>query len=760
MSISSGRGSTVHGQRPAERPSVQTAQLFQYIYWVSYLVFGFAFFEAIVFVLSGEAAQGLTSLVLLSYGGLLVCARTLTLKGKLKIAVPVLCFGHLAATLLAVPIRPDLAPALILTPFLAVAVALTYTGDRVLRVLSVFAWLVAVAAAYGNMGPTDHGPWPWYGNAFSIIGFGTTAAAVLLFLWQFRKRLVGALGEARAAEERYALAERGTNDGLWDWNLLDDSFYLSPRWKEMVGCAEHQVGSSPEEWFGRIHPNDRANFEAEISASIAGTEDSFEGEHRMLHEDGGYRWVLNRGLIVRDKGGRALRMVGAQTEITGRKQIEEQLLYQATHDALTGLPNRASLEARLSTAIQRSARDDGYLFSVLFLDLDRFKNVNDSLGHRVGDLLLIATAKRLKGCVRPSDTISRLGGDEFVILFEDLDDTGKATRLAREIQQEIAKPFDLDGHELFTTASIGIVHQPHEYDRPEDLLRDADIAMYKAKDLGRARHEIFEVDMHSKIVSRLNLETDLRRAVEKEEFLVHYQPIISLGTGRIVAFEALVRWQHPERGMVSPAEFIPLAEETGLIVPIGFQVLREACLQMSTWQFRFPDHLPLTVDVNLSAVQLSRPDLLNRLSDILQRTGIDGRSLRLEITESTIARDEDLAIKTLSSIRELNVHTHIDDFGTGYSSLGNLHRFSVQGLKIDRSFVSRMEDTGDDTEIVQTITTLAHNLGMDVVAEGVETAAQLARLRVMGCDYAQGYFFSKPVDGTVAGELLSAQPHW
>lgn len=753
------QGNTLRGQRAGEESSPQTAQFLQYVNWVSYLVFGFALFEAVVFALSGGLAQGITSIVLLGYGALLVTARTLTLRGRAGFAVPVLCFGHLIASLAVVPFRPELTPALVVTPFLAVAVALTYTSDRVLRTLSVVAWAVAVVAAYRNVGAIGSGPWPWYENVFSIVSFGVTAAAILIFLWRFRKRLVGTLEKVRVAEERYVLAERGTNDGLWDWDLLDNSFYLSPRWKQMIGCAEHQVGSSPEEWFGRIHPEDRTNFETRIKVSLSGTEDAFEGEHRILHKDGNYRWVLNRGLIVRNKVGKAVRMVGAQTEITNRKRIEEQLLYQATHDALTGLPNRASLKERLFGVIERATSGGSCLFSVLFLDLDRFKNVNDSLGHTVGDLLLIATAKRLEKCVGPRDTLSRLGGDEFVILFEDLDDTREVTQLAHKIQREIAKPFDLDGHELFMTASIGIVHQPRGYDQPDDLIRDADIAMYRAKDLGRARHEVFQVDMHSKIVSRLNLETDLRRAVEKKEFLVHYQPIVSLGTGRIVAFEALVRWQHPERGMVSPAKFIPLAEETGLIVPIGDQVLREACWQMSTWQFRFPQHLPLTVDVNLSGVQLTQPDLLEQLCEILCETELDGK-LRLEITESTIARDEELATRTLSQMRKLNVNTHIDDFGTGYSSLGNLHRFPVQGLKIDRSFVSRMGDTGDDTEIVQTITTLAHNLGMDVVAEGVETAAQLARLRRMGCDYAQGYFFSKPVDGAAAGELLASQPCW
>ena len=749
----------MHEHRSVGRSSAQTDQLLHYTYWVSYLIFGFALFEAIVYTISGERQQGMTSLVLLFYGTLLVIARILTLRGKFAVAVPILCFGHLAAALLAIPIRPDLTPALILTPFLAVTVALTYTGNRVLRAMMVFAWSVALVAAYANVGLANYGPWPWYASVFGIAGFGTTAAIMLLFMWQFRKRLVDALSEAQAAEERYALAERGTNDGLWDWNLSDDNFYFSPRWKEMVGCREGDIGDSPEEWFGRIHPEERESFKARLTASLGGTGDSFEYEHRILHADGDHRWVLNRGLIVRDKNSRALRMVGAQTDITRRKHVEEQLVTQAQHDALTGLPNRFLLQEHLTRALERAACDERYLFSVLFLDLDRFKNVNDSLGHAVGDLLLIAISERLRRCVRSADTISRLGGDEFAILLDGVENAEEAKWLAHDIQQEISRPFLLDGHDLFSTASIGIVHNPGGYSRPEDLIRDADIAMYRAKDLGRARHEVFEVDMHSKIVSRLHLETDLRRAVEKEEFLVYYQPIISLDTGRIVAFEALVRWQHPERGMVSPGDFIPLAEETGLIVPIGFQVMREACFQMSDWEFRFPDHLPLTVDVNLSGVQLTRPDLLDRLSDILRETGLDGK-LRLEITESTIAQDEERAIRTLSQMRSLNVQTHIDDFGTGYSSLGTLHRFPLQGLKIDRSFVSEMGDSGDDLEIVQTITTLAHTLGMDVVAEGVETPSQLAKLRAMGCDYAQGYFFSRPVDATAAGALIEADPRW
>lgn len=735
-------------------------QLLQFIAWTLPLVLAFALFEILFFAVSRELATVATGAVLLAYTGALVAARYLTLRGDAGHAVLTICVGYLTATLLIIPLQPDMTMALAVTPFLAVRVALPHTSDGTLRLLIVLAWLVGVAAvAYGNVAASSPGSY-WYDDAVSLAAFGATAAVALLLLWQFRSRLVSTLTQVREAEQRYALAECGTNDGLWDWDLLTNSVYLSPRWKEMLGRAEHQVGSGLEEWFGRIHADDRANFEAEIRESLGGTGDSLESEYRILHKDGSYLWVLNRGLILRDKGGKVVRVVGAQTDITRRKYIEGQLLYQATHDALTSLPNRASLEGRLSVCIERARHDKGYLFSVLFLDLDRFKNVNDSLGHTIGDHLLVATAKRLKGCVRPTDTVSRLGGDEFAILLDGLNDTEEATWLAQKVQGRIARPFELDGHELFMTASIGIVNHPGGYDQPEDFIRDADIAMYRAKDMGRARHEVFEVDMHSKIVSRLSLETDLRRAVEKEEFLVHYQPIISLSTGSIVAFEALVRWRHPERGMVSPADFIPLMEETGLIVPIGLQVLRKSCLQMRAWQSRFPDHVPLTVDVNLSGVQLTQTDLINQLADTLHDTKLDGSRLRLEITESALARDEESAIKTLSQVRGLGVHTHIDDFGTGYSSLGTLHSFPLQALKIDRSFVNRMRDVGDDTEIVQTITSLAHNLGLDVVAEGVETPAQLARLRSMGCDYAQGYFFSRPLCGKDAGELIASSPRW
>ena len=440
------------------------------------------------------------------------------------------------------------------------------------------------------------------------------------------------------------------------------------------------------------------------------------------------------------------------------RAAEKRLQYEATYDMLTGLPNRTFFMKRLGSAIERARKDAGYTFAVLFLDLDRFKNVNDSLGHSIGDQLLKKVAGRLQAHIHPTGSVARLGGDEFAILLENIAGSGTAVEAAERLQEVLQAPLRLYGHELFTTASIGIVVEPRGYDDPDELLRDADTAMYRAKEGGKAHHVLFDVAMRVRAVSLLRLETDLRRAVEQGEFLVYYQPVVWLASGRVVGFEALVRWQHPERGLVLPSEFIPLAEETGLIIPISLFVLREACQQLVLWRSRFPDHRPLTISVNLSAVQLAQPDLVDRITEILEETGLDGRDLCLEITESAIMRDEAAAAATFSRLKDLGVRIHVDDFGTGYSSLAALHRYPVDALKIDRSFVSSMETSGEKAEIVHTIATLAHQLGMKVIAEGVENTEQLERLREMGCDRGQGYLFSKPALGEVAEAILSAKP--
>ncbi len=436
---------------------------------------------------------------------------------------------------------------------------------------------------------------------------------------------------------------------------------------------------------------------------------------------------------------------------------EQHLQYEVTHDMLTGLPNRALLIDRLGRAMKRAQKDPSYMFAVLFLDLDRFKNVNDSLGHDVGDLLLEEVGRRLQTCIHPTDTVARLGGDEFVMLLEDIADPENAVEIAERVQDELRVPSKLYGYELFTTASIGIISSLTSYDSPEELLRDADTAMYRAKEGGKARHAVFDDAMRVQAVSLLQLETDLRRAVEQDEFVVYYEPVICLASGRVVGFEALVRWQHPQRGLVLPSEFISLAEETGVIVPIGFFVLREACRQAVLCRSRVPDHKPLTMSVNLSAIQLAHPDLVGRIAEILEKNGLEGPNLSLEITESAMMADEVAATTTLSRLKDLGMRLHVDDFGTGHSSLEALHRYPVDALKIDRSFVSRTEVNEEQAKIVQAIVTLAHQLGMGVIAEGVETAEQLKRLREMGCDRGQGYWFSRPLTREAAEAVLVAE---
>jgi diguanylate cyclase (GGDEF)-like protein len=445
-----------------------------------------------------------------------------------------------------------------------------------------------------------------------------------------------------------------------------------------------------------------------------------------------------------------------QIELMERKRAEERLIYSALHDPLTNLPNRALFMDRLQHALERTKRHKDYKFAVLYLDLDRFKVVNDSLGHGIGDLLLIESSRRLQGCLREEDTVARLGGDEFVILLEDIQGPLEVTRIASRVQASLATPCDLESHKVFISVSMGIVLNAAGYERPEDFLRDADIAMYRAKGHGRGRHEMFDTAMLAHAQTRLQLEIDLRKALERKEFIIHYQPIVELKTRRIVGFEALLRWQHPTRGLVMPSEFIPLAEETGLIVPVGHWVLNEACSQMRAWQVEFPTEPPLTISVNLSARQCSQMDLVQKVAAVLQKTGLAASHLKLELTESMIVEDAASTAATLSELRTLGVQVQIDDFGTGYSSLGYLQRLPIDTLKIDRTFVGRIGNNGSGTEIVQTILALAHDLKMKVVAEGIETDEQLSKLKSMECEYGQGFLFTEPVDSQAAALLLKS----
>ncbi len=446
--------------------------------------------------------------------------------------------------------------------------------------------------------------------------------------------------------------------------------------------------------------------------------------------------------------------------------VASRLLDAALHDELTGLPNRALFVNQLQWALNHRVpllqpKSEPGGLAVLLLGLDSFKTINDSLGHRLADDLLITMSKRLQSCLHPRDRLARVGGDEFAILLRNLRDTDEVAHLADRLQKQVKQPFSLEGQEIVTTASVGIVLNKFDSrDQPEDILRDAYTAMNQAKAAGKARYQVFMSGMRAQVMSRLQLETDLRRAIDRQEFQLHYQPVVTLGTGKIAGFEALLRWNHPQRGFVHPVEFIPVAEETDLIIPIGQWVIAEACRQLKLWQTKFPQTSPLVISVNLSSKQFAQIDLVEQIEQTLQETGVDGCNLKLEITESIAMTDVEATIALLMRLKALNLQLSIDDFGTGYSSLSYLHRFPTDTIKVDRSFVSRMGDESEDAHIVKTIIMLGHNLGMVLVAEGVETAEQLARLRSLQCEYGQGYFFSRPVASDVAEELLRSDPRW
>ena len=509
----------------------------------------------------------------------------------------------------------------------------------------------------------------------------------------------------------------------------------------MIGLTQAEIGSRPSDWVSRVHPDDRKRVLRTISEHFKGGGRNLELEYRLQHRSGSFSWMLMRGVSVRNEAGEVVRLAGSQTDVTARRHAEEQQRHDALHDALTGLANRALFMDRLGQALARMRGRRGRDFSVLVIDLDRFKVVNDSLGHVAGDELLVAVGHRLLRCVRPEDTVARLGGDEFTVLVEDVPDAGEAARVAGRIQRELSLPLLLAGHEVVSTPSIGIVHGRPDYASGEEILRDADLAMYRAKSRGRAGHAEFDPAMHKSAVALLKLENDLRRAVERHEFVLHYQPVVSLASGALAGFEALVHWQHPQRGLLRPLEFVPLAEETGLVVPLGEWVLREACRQTQAWaqRFAFP---ALTVGVNLSARQFLSPGIVETVARALAETGLPPRSLRLELTESMLMENAPRAAQVLADLRGQGVSLDLDDFGTGYSSLAYLHNFRLDTLKIDRSFVSR----GDDGwEIVEAIVNLARGLRLTLIAEGVENQLQRARLCALGCEYGQGYLFGKPL---------------
>ncbi len=575
---------------------------------------------------------------------------------------------------------------------------------------------------------------------------GTITSALLERSIRYAINHTRTLVALQEREEQYDLVAQACNDGLWDWNVQTHEVYYSPRWAAIIGHGEQALGRSIEEWFDRIHPEDNERFRADLREHCQRETTAFECQYRIQHQDQTYRWVSSRGMAVFGPQGQVLRIAGSQTDLTH---------HIALYDYLTGLPSRALFLDQLQRTLKRTQRQRNYLFAILFLDCDRFKLINDSLGHAIGDRLLVEVAKRLTAALRPGDVIARLGGDEFAILLENIPELSLAEQVASRLNRELEQAFELEGHTVYISASIGIALNSDPSQQPEDLLRDADNAMYRAKALGKSRYVVFEDTMRDRVQALLKLETDLRAAITNKEFQLYYQPIVSLATQDIASLEALIRWHHPERGLIPPNDFIPIAEETGLILNIGEWVLQEACRQLWDWQQTRPDLPPLSISVNLSRKQFSQPGLGQQIQSTLSEAGIHARQLKLEITETTIMENETMASELVNQLRALGLQLQIDDFGTGYSSLSFLHSFPLDTLKIDRSFIEGLVSDSEKSEIVRTMITLAHNLGMTAIAEGVETQEQLRWLQTHHCDCVQGYFLSKPLPANQIETLLA-----
>jgi diguanylate cyclase (GGDEF)-like protein/PAS domain S-box-containing protein len=556
--------------------------------------------------------------------------------------------------------------------------------------------------------------------------------------------------------ERLEVLWKGARDGLWDWNLTTDELRVSTRWKAIVGVTDEPSTLGPDAWFKRVHPRDLEELKGAIQAHCDGETPELDHQCRMLHADGGWRWVLAHGRL--HPNGQLLG--GSLTDITAQKSSEDRLIHELAHDPLTGLPNRALFLDRLAQSFQRTQRRGGLRVAVLYLDLDRFHNINDSLGVEAGDELLLRIADGISSLMRLGDTFGRLGGDEFGIILDGVRGSREAMRFAEEVGRILRTPRRLQGHDILSSGSIGIALSMPQHERSEDLLRDALSAMHRAKQDGATLFEMFDPEMNDRARERLSLEGDLHRALGRNEFLLHYQPIVSFKTGLLNGFEALVRWQHPTRGLVRPDDFIPVAEETGLIVDLGKWVLTEACRQMEEWRGRHPSAEGIAISVNLSGRQFQDPNLIDEIAGVLKSTSLDPRGLKLEMTESVVMEHSRGNAETLQSMRDLGVALLIDDFGTGYSSLASLRNFPLDALKIDRSFVSQMEFEEEKAEIVRIILTLASKLGLDVVAEGVETARELEMLRGLECQLGQGYYFAAPFNSDSAEAWIENSPRW
>jgi diguanylate cyclase (GGDEF)-like protein/PAS domain S-box-containing protein len=580
-------------------------------------------------------------------------------------------------------------------------------------------------------------------------------AGGVTLLWQDVTERTRAEHALKRNEERLALAAEGANDGLWELDIRSQEFYSSGRWRAMLGLPAAAGIGSVAEWFNRVHDEDRAELKAALDAHFSGKADCFHHAHRLRHEDGSYRKFLCRGIAMNVAGRRALRIAGSLTDMTERASTSKPSQSAGFVDPLTGLSNRAEFVERLGRRLDefKQLRVTSP-FAALYLDLDRFKIVNDNLGHPVGDELLSAVSRRLESCLRTGDAIARLGGDEFAILLNELGDANQANAIAFRIQETLSAPFSIGGREVFTSASIGIAFGRPQYNNADEIMRDADTAMYHAKSRGKARHELFDADMHARELDRVGLENDLRHAVNNHDFEMVYQPIVLLNSCMCVGFESLARWTR-NGTPVSPATFVPLAEELGIIEPLGTWALQQACSTFADWKRRFPGAGLDYITVNVSSRQLMQQNFLRLVEQAVQAAQLKPCDLRLEITETALMDSPTEAAKLLSELREFGAKIYLDDFGCGYSSLSHLAKLPVDALKIDRSFVKNLL-VPDRPAIVESILALARTLNTGVVAEGVEHEAQRQELERLGCTHAQGFLFSRPVSATAAEEMIVA----
>lgn len=586
-----------------------------------------------------------------------------------------------------------------------------------------------------------------------LLGMGVLFAAGGVF-GLLSERAQAQLGQRRESEERYVLAARGANDGLWDWDLSTDHVFYSPRWREILGYGADEEIHTSEDWLSRVHPTDVARVRAQVQAHIRGDTPRYENEHRICRRDGSWVWVLTRGICTRDHGGQATRMTGWLSDISDRKQNEARLRHYAFHDALTGLPNRALFLERVQHALNRLRREPDATLAVMLLDLDRFKNVNDSLGHMLGDEMLTSVADRLQHCVREGDTVARLGGDEFTLLLEQLDSPQEAMAMAARVQRAISSPLDLDGNRVSTPASIGVAILDPECDALTTLRR-ADQAMYAAKHDGKGRQVLFDPELHARDEKRLELETALRRALDNDGIEVAFQPIVELSSGQVLAVEALARWTHPSLGAVDPRQFVAVAQDAGLAQDLGWTVITLALQGLRELRAGQPERKQLRVSVNVTFSQVCERDWVQTLARVVQEHGLQCSALQLDIREDALMEDSAVARDVLRALKRRGVAVHMDDFGTGYSSLSNLHRFPVDALKVDASFIGQLGKEEGAEQIVSTVVSIARDLGLVVIAEGVEREEQLKKLRQLGCHAAQGYHFCEPVDLSTTDRVLA-----